>query len=312
MENDAAAFARSVAQRRGRNAEWAEQAGRESVSATADEALESDVIDLIVPDESALLAELDGRVVELNGEARRLATEGAETETFEMSLQQRALAFLGDPTLAYLLLMIGMLGLLMEFYQPGMVIPGVVGVLALLLAAVGLGSLPVEVGALVLLVVAAALFVAELMVVSYGLLTAGGIAALVAGSLLLIDSRDPDFFVDPSLEVSWVVVLPTALVLAGAVFGLAWQAGRLFRKRARTGASGMLGARGVTVGEVGPSGGHVRSFGERWRAFAHETIPAGTAVEVIGIDGLKLEVRRAGDDRGPMSDNRTSKEVISI
>jgi membrane-bound serine protease (ClpP class) len=306
VENATAAFARSIAQRRGRNAEWAERAVRESVTQTAKEALKAKVVDLIVADEASLMEALDGRVVTLDGGTRRLATKGLSPVPFDMSLRQRVLAFLGNPSLAYILMMIGLLGLLIEFYQPGLIVPGALGAVSLLLAMMGLGTLPVEAGAVVLIVVAAALFVAELMVVSYGLLALGGIAALVLGSLLLIDPGDPEYFVDPSLEVSWTVVVPTALVLAGAVVGLALQAGRLFRKQARTGAGGMMGARGVTDGEVGPSGGHVRSGGERWRAYSAEVIAPGTTVEVIDINGLELEVRRVGGDRTSSADKRTS------
>jgi membrane-bound serine protease (ClpP class) len=293
VENDAAAFARTIAELRGRNAEWAEKAVRESVSATANEAVRDDVVDLIASSPLELLDALDGRTVQVGGEPFRLATAGAEIRTHEMTIQQRVLTALGDPNLAYLLMMLGFLGIVMELYQPGLIVPGVVGAFALVLAAIGLNALPVNLGGVLLIVAGMGLLVAELFVVSYGLLTLGGLASLVLGAALLIDRSDPDFFADPDVRLHWGAVLPLALVVTSAVALLAWRAGRLRARPITTGAEGLVGAEGLTLGRVDPDRGWVHVHGERWQARAPVALEAGTRIRVVSVSGLVLVVEPA-------------------
>ena len=314
VENDAAAFARAIAEQRGRNVEWAEAAVRESVSATAGEAKDAGVIDLIAASEAELLAAIDGRVVTVAGDREvRLRTAGAAVQPFDMTIRQRALAVLGDPNLAYLLLMMGFLGILIEFSNPGLVIPGVVGAFALLLAAIGLNALPVSIGAVVLLVAAVVMFVAEVYVVSHGMLTIGGIACLLLGSALLLDRSDPDFFADPSVGVSVWAVAPVSLVLAFAAVLLAWYAARSRKRVSSTGSEGLLGEDALAVTGVTRDAGWVRAHGERWQARSDTPIAPGARARILEVRGLTLRVRPvdqtddpAGGPADPADPNRRS------
>lgn len=296
VENDAAALARAVAQQRGRNADWVEDAVRKSLSATAHEAAEGGVIDLVAPSQATLLAELDGRVVTVAERPRRLSLAAPRIIDDTMSLPQRVRVVLGNPTLVYVLFLLGLLGLVMELYHPGMLVPGAVGALALLLAAVGLDLLPVNAGAVVLVVVGAGLLVAELFVTSYGALTVVGFGLVVLGSMFLLDRSDPDFFADPSVRLSWGAVIPLAAVLTATVVALGWRARSIRRRRAATGAEAMIGARALAVSEIGPSEGHVRVAGERWSAVSKRPIPAGAKVDVVKLEGLKLVVEPSDEE----------------
>lgn len=289
---DTAAFARGIAERRERNADWAEQAVRESVSITAREAAEKNVVDLLAGSEGELLAAIHGREVQVGDRAIQLATRDAEIRDHAMTIRQRVLIVLGNPTLTYVLMMIGVLGILLEVYNPGMIVPGVIGASALLLAAIGLNALPVNLAAILLLVIAVGLFVAELFVSSFGLLTVGGLAALLLGASLLVDRADPDFFADASVRVSWGVVVPSAVVIAGALGALAFETRRTWKRRATTGAEDLVDAEGVALTDVSGDGGRVRVRGESWRAVATgEPIAEGSKVRVLEIDGLTLKVR---------------------
>jgi membrane-bound serine protease (ClpP class) len=288
--SDVAALARAIASERGRNAEWAELAVRESRSATAAEALELRVVDRTAASERELLAALDGTRVETSARTVVLRTRRAELVSFEMSPRQRVLSVLGNPNLAYLLLMIGLVGLLLELSSPGIGVPGVVGVSALLLAAIGLDVLPVSMGALALLVLGAGLLVAEVYVTSYGALLAAGIAAIVAGSVLLVDPHDATFFADASVRVSWGAVLPMAIAMAAIAVALALYVRRAGRRRSVTGAEGLVGAHGETLSRIDASGGRVRVGGESWAARSRATIEAGHDVRVRSVRGLELEV----------------------
>jgi membrane-bound serine protease (ClpP class) len=292
--NDTAAMARAIAQRRGRNADWAEAAVRESVSATATEALARNVVDRVAASEGQLLSDIDGTRVDTAAGPVLLATRGASVHPFEPSWRQRVWSFVGDPNVVYFLLMIGIFGLLLELYSPGLIVPGVIGGFALLLAAIGLDILPVNLGAVALLVLAAILFVAEIYVVSYGLLAAGGLIALLIGASLLIDRSDSDFFADATVRLSWGAVLPLALLVATTTLGLAWRAGRLRRRTSVTGKEAMLGQVGHVVVAIGSgtedTPGQVAVAGERWRAIADQPIAAGARVRITGVKGLTLKV----------------------
>jgi membrane-bound serine protease (ClpP class) len=212
-------------------------------------------------------------------------------------------SFVGDPNVVYFLLMIGILGILIELYSPGMIVPGVIGGFALLLAAIGLNILPVNLGAVALLALATILFVAEIYVVSYGLLALGGLVALLIGASLLVDRSDSDFFADATVRLSWGAVLPLAVLVATATAGLAWRAGRLRRHISVTGKEAMSGKIGTVLVAIADSPGQVRVAGERWRAIADAPIAAGERVRVVDMDGLTIRVaplsQRPGQEQTP-------------
>jgi membrane-bound serine protease (ClpP class) len=293
--SDVSALARAIAVERGRNADWAELAVRESRSATAAEALELEVIDRVAPSESALLAAIDGEEIHVRGRSVSLRTAGVATVAFEMTAKQRLLATLGNPNLAFLLLMIGLLGLLIELSSPGLFVPGIVGGIALLLGAIGLNVLPVHFGAVVLIVAGVGLLAAELYVTSYGLLAASGIAAIAGGAVLLVDPGDLTFFADASVRVSWGVLLPTILALAAALGLLAWRARRVSRMPPSTGAEGLVGGQAKTLSSIDASGGRVSIGGESWAARSRSPIPAGRDVRVREVHGLELEVEAGAE-----------------
>ncbi len=297
VENDLAAFVRSIAEQRGRNVEWAEKAVRESVAITATEAVANKVVDLMAASEKELLTALDGRRVTLDGKARSLRTADARLVAFRMTIQQRALATLGDPNIAYILVMIGVLGVMMELYHPGLIVPGATGAFFLLLAGIGFNVLPVNVGGIALLAIGIALLVSEIYVTSFGLLTVGGTVALVMGSLLLLDTSDPQFFVDPSFQVSWGIIIPSVALIALVAVGIMVVLLRVQRRRGTTGQEGMVGEAGVARTDVTHNDGSVFVHGELWRATADEPIPAGTTVEIVAVDGLCVRVRHLADNK---------------
>ena len=297
IRSDTAAFARGLADLRGRNAAWAERAVLESVSATATEALALGVIDHVEATEHEFLAAAHGARVEIDDRVVTVISEGARIEPFEMTLRQRVLSTLGNPELAYLLLMLGLLGLILELSNPGILVPGIAGALALLLAAIGLELLPVNAAGLALIALGVGLLLAEIYVTSYGLLALGGLLSLVFGSILLIDQDATDYFADQELVVSWGVIFPLALVLAGAALALAWKLSRSQRRASPTGAGALVGATGMALSELGPDGGSVRVGSERWRARADAQIQKSSRVEIVGVEGLELRVRRL--DREP-------------
>jgi membrane-bound serine protease (ClpP class) len=292
VESDAAAFARAIAERRGRSRDWVEGAVIDSDSATAEEALAAGVIDLIAPDVQALLAAIDGRRVELEGTDAVLATDGAELIDHPMTVSQKLRSVLGHPSFVYAMFLLGILGLMIELSSPGLIVPGVAGATALVLAVIGIDALPVSAAAIGLMVLGAGLLLAELYVVSFGLLTAGGVAALLLAAALLVDRSASDFFADPSLSVSWVAVIPLIAVVAAAAGLLAWKIARTQARRSSTGAEGLIGARGIAVTEIAASG-RAQVAGERWEAASPMPIEAGEAIEVVAVEGLRLEVEPA-------------------
>lgn len=287
---DTVAFARAVAEERDRNADWAEKAVRESASVTAREALELNVVDRLEASRSALLQAVDGTEVTVGERTVRLDTAEARVDVLPMTLRQRALSVLGHPTLAYVLLMIGVLGIMLEIYNPGLIFPGALGAFALLLAAIGLNALPVNIGAIVLVFIAVGLFIAEVFTSTFGLLTLAGMASLLVGATLLIDETDPDFFAEPEVQVSWGVVLPLMLVMMGTFMALGLHFRRAQRQTSPTGKEGLVGSLGRTMGDVGPDGGQVSVQGERWSAVADAPIASGQSVRVVAVEGLRVKV----------------------
>jgi len=284
VTNDAAAYARSIATQRGRNVDWAERVVRESISSTADEALEQNVVDLVVPDLPALIESLDGRTVETQFGTLVLRTKGAAVVDVPLSGREKFLAKISDPNIAYLLMLVGVFGLMFEFQNPGAFFPGIIGVIALIIAAFALQMLPVSFTGLALIVLAIILFVLEVKIPSHGALTVGGVIAMLVGSIMLIDSPLP--FMRVSLSVIIPSVIFTALFFLFAVgAGL-----RAQRRKVSTGRAGIVGERGVAKSDVHRDGS-VFVHGEFWNAYSDNPVPAGSAVEVVDVDGMKLKVR---------------------
>ena len=284
VEEDAAATIRSLADRNDRNSELAEAAVLESKSFTAEEALENDLIDLVASDLSELLLAIDGFEVAPDGaEARVLRTAGAQVVTLEMSGFQRFLAAIAHPNIAYILLTLGGLGLYFELSNPGAVLPGVVGGICLILAFFALSVLPVNYAGIALIILALIFFIAEVKVVSYGLLTVAGVISLVIGSLMLFKSADPAIRV--SLEVVFSMAAFT-LVVVGLMVTLVVRA---HGTQVSTGAEGLINKRGVARTAIA-NDGKVFVHGELWYAVSGEPIDAGSAVQVVAVDGMTLEV----------------------
>jgi len=285
VEEDAAATIRSLAARNDRNAELAEAAVVESRSFTADEALENGLIDLVVDSLPALLQEIDGFEISREGdEVRALDTAGAEVAVLEMSSFQRFLSAIAHPNIAYILMTLGGLGLYFELSNPGAVLPGVVGGICLILAFFALSVLPVNYAGIALIILAMIFFIAEVKVVSYGLLTVAGVISLVLGSLMLFKSADP------AIRVSLELIISMAVFTLVVVTFLVSMVVRSHRAQVATGAEGLIHKHGVTRTQVGRRG-KVFVHGEIWNASADEEIPAGSPVEIVSVDGLTLQVR---------------------
>mgnify|MGYP001366577839 CR=1 FL=1 len=291
LTNDAVADIRGIAAHRGRNAAWAERAVRLSESITAQEALRLHVIDLIAASPRELLAKIDGRTVRTAVGTRRLATANAQLVDIPMDTTEQFLSLLGDPNVGFILMTIAIYGIIFELSNPGSVFPGVIGGLALILAFVSFAVIAVNVAGLLFIGFSLILFIADIKVPSHGVLTAGGIASFVFGSLLLTEQHAP------FLRISLTLIV-TVSVLTAAFFIVAIGAGvRAQARRVVTGREGLVGAVGVTRSELAPNG-TVFLGGELWKAqTAGGVIPAGQPVRVVGLTGLRLNVHAA--ENGP-------------
>jgi membrane-bound serine protease (ClpP class) len=283
--NDAAAYIKSIASKRGRNEEWAEESVRKSVSITEKEALELGVIDFVVTDVRALLDSCDGKKVELPSGEKVLDTKEIEVRKAEISVRDRILQVITNPTIAYILLTLGMWGLFFELSNPGAIFPGIVGGICLILAFFGLQTLPVNYAGLLLMVLAVIFFILEVKVVSYGALTIGGIISMVFGSLLLFESPLP--YMRASLSVIISVAVATALFF---VFALGFVI-RAHRLKVTTGDQGLLGEVAVARTALNPEG-DVFIQGEIWKAEADQPVKKGEKVVVTGIEQLTLKVTK--------------------
>jgi membrane-bound serine protease (ClpP class) len=284
--NDAVAFVRTIAEKRNRNAQWAENAVRKSYSITATEALDLKVIDLIAAEIPDLLKQINGRTVEVTGGSKTLNTSAATVENVEMSFVEKMLNILSDPNLAYILLMIGFYGLLFELYSPGAIFPGIVGVIALILAFYSLHTLPINYAGLALIIFGIILFLLEIKIISGGLLAIGGTVALLLGSMMLIRKIPNMEF----LRISWGVIIPTVVVTV--LFFLFVIGAGLKAQRAKpiTGVEGLAGETGLALESINPLG-TVLVHGEIWNAEAvEEAIEKGQKIRVIAIDNLRLKV----------------------
>ncbi len=286
VENDAAAYARSLAQQRGRNQEWAEQAVRESVSISAEEALELRVIDMVAENVADLLQQLDQQKYLRGGKIKLLSTAGTRLLVAEMNWRQQILNALGNPNIAYLLMMLGILGIFFEISQPGVILPGVIGTIAILLAFFALSTLPVNYVGVLLILLAFVLFVLEVKVVSYGMLSIGGLIAMTLGSLMLIDSSEP------YLQISSAVIAATVTVSASFFLFAVWMVMQAQKRPVTSGQEAMVGEVGEVIDAISAGKGRVFVHGEYWQARSSKPITAGEEVEVIRmLDGLELEVR---------------------
>jgi len=283
--NDAAAYIRSIAEAHGRNMEWAEKAVRESVSATEQEALELNVIDIVAPDLDALVSQLDGReVTMLGGAVVTLHTQGATINRIPMSWVEDFLYTISDPNIAFILLSLAMLGIMAEIFNPGLIFPGVVGAISLLLAFFSLGMLPVNWAGILLIVLAFGLFIAEVLTTTFGLFTAGGVVSLVFGSLILFKGGGPLFRIDP-----WLIGMVTILIAVFFAFILT-RVIRAHHRQAATGREELIGKTAVAKVALEPEG-TVLFKGERWTAISEKgRVKPGEEVIIRGIDGLILRV----------------------
>lgn len=289
IENDTIAFARSIATERGRNADWAEAAVRESESVPAEQALKLKVIEVVAPTEEAFLQAAEGRQVVVGGEERRLRVAGAQVVELEPSLGQRLLHALAQPAVVYVLFLVAALGIGVELSNPGLGVPGLVGLVSLVLALLGSSALPVRMGAVALLLLGAGLLVAELFVAS-GVAGAVGVVLLVLGGIFLVDRVDPDWFVDRSVALPLQLVVPTAVVLGAVLLALAWRVAQARRLPQRVGDVGLVGEQGAALGPIDNHGGEAFVHGERWQAVSSAPIAPGARVVVRGVQGLTLLV----------------------
>lgn len=278
IENFASSFMESIAKERGRNAEWAVDSVRKSVSVTADEALKKKVIDIISPDIPTLLSEIDGKEVKLSGKSARLETAGAQTQRLEMSLRQKVVNILSTPDIAFLLLSLGSLGIFLEFYNPGLIFPGVAGLIALLIGFVSLQILPFNYAGLILLFVAMALLISEVYVTSYGLLSLAALACLVFGGLLLFDTPESD------LGVSRGTIAAVAVAIGLLSVFIVYLGVKSFKVPIQGGFEGMVGQKGEVVSWSQKSG-KVYVGGEYWEATGEREFSPGEKVKVIESTG---------------------------
>jgi membrane-bound serine protease (ClpP class) len=285
--SDAAAYIKSIAEHRGRNAKWAEDAVRKSVSATETEALENNVIDLIAKDINALLSSIDGKKVKTIAEEKTLKTANAKITKHEFGLRHKILNLIGDPTVAYMLMLLGFYGIFFELTNPGAIFPGVFGAICLILAFYAFQTLPVNYAGLLLIILGIILFVLEVMITSYGILSIGGIISFVLGSLMLFESPIP------ALKLSFSVVLASAIVTAlffAVTFRLAYKA---YKRKPFTGTEGLIGMEGIAKTEITPDGGMVIVHGELWSAYCSDVIHKDKKVIVEDVKGLRVKVKKS-------------------
>ncbi|UCD18015.1 MAG: nodulation protein NfeD [Candidatus Zixiibacteriota bacterium] len=283
--NDAVAALRGMAERHGRNAEYAEKMARESISLTCSEALENNVINLIAEDIDELLEEIDGLEVNTALGRRKVRTKNPVQTPIEKTFIQSLLEIISSPNVAFILFSLGGLGLVLELYNPGAILPGVVGGICLILAFYSFRTLPINYAGLLLIIFAIILFILEVKVVSHGLLTIGGVVSIIIGGMMLIDTADPDLRVSRSVVIIVAVFLGALVLLA---FTLAFKA-RITKPT--TGREGLIGETGMVKERIDTSG-YVLVAGELWEAYADEPIEVGEQVMVTEVDNMRIRVKR--------------------
>lgn len=284
VENDSVAYIKSIAEQRERNVAWAEDAVRKSVSITERDAVKLNVIDLVADSVPALLKQLDGRSIKLQSGPTVLHTSGMVVHAFPMGLRLELLKTLSDPNIAYLLMTIGTIGIIAELYNPGAILPGIVGAISLILAFYSFQSLPVNYAGVLLFMLGIVFFILEATVTSYGMLAIGGVASMVLGSLMLIKT-DVEF-----LQISWSVIVPVVVLVGAFSLFIVGMGLKAMRRRPVTGQEEMVGLIGIVKTALTPHG-QVAVHGELWDAISDQPLQPGDAAEVIGVNGLRLHVK---------------------
>jgi len=285
IENFTASFSEAIAERRGRNTEFAIQAVRRSVSITDKEALEKKVIDIVAHDLDDLLKQADGLMVDIGGNKEKISLKGVRVERFEMALRQKIINILADPNIAYLLLMAGILGLYMEFSNPGVIFPGVAGGIALLLALTSFQILPINYAGLMLILLGLSLLVGEAFLPSFGILGIGGVISLTLGSLLLFDTKGSDLVLDRAIVFAAVGTLSVFMLVVGYLVVQA------HRRKPTLGMEGLVGEVGEVRVKLNPTG-KIFIRGEYWNTEGDGEIDVGEKVQVVGFEGMLLKVKR--------------------
>jgi membrane-bound serine protease (ClpP class) len=286
--NDAAAYIRSLAELRGRNAQWAELSVRNSVSISAEEAQRLAVIDLVAVNLNSLVLALDKREVKIKKGTVVLSTVGKNILFKEMNRRQRILDIISNPNITYILMMLGLVGLYLELSNPGLILPGVIGAISMILALYAMQTLPINYAGLMLIILGAVLFIAEINMMSYGLLSVSGAISIFLGSIMLIDSDDP------AMQISRAVLYPTLGMTLLVTAGTIYLAARSSQLRTSTGLEGLVGEAGVVKETLNPQG-RVLVHGEIWNAESDVTISEGEKVVVESVAGLTTKVRKASE-----------------
>jgi len=284
--NDMVAFGRSLASERGRNAAWMEKAVRQSVSITATEAVKLKVVDLMADNLEDLLTKINGRKLEVGGKKLVLHTAGVPIREIPEGVRFQVLKYIADPNIAFILMMIGLAGLYFELAHPGVVLPGVIGGICLLLAFFAFQTLPINYIGILLIFLAFIFFILEFKITSYGLLSLAGLVSLFLGGMMLFRGGEG------GVDISWSVLIPTVVIVSLFFIVVAGLVFRSHLRRSMTGTAGMVGEKGTAYTPLDPEG-QVFVHGEYWQAVSDEPIAKGEAVEVVQVSDLKLRVRRA-------------------
>jgi membrane-bound serine protease (ClpP class) len=284
--NDAAAYIRSLAESRGKNAKWAEDAVRKSISATEVEAKKENIIDLITKDLNSLLSDINGRKVQTVSGEKVLSTANAVVVREETGIRYKILNLISDPNIAYILMLLGFYGLFFELTNPGSIFPGVTGGICLILAFYAFQTLPVNYAGLLLILLAIILFILEVKIVSYGALTIGGVIAMIIGSLMLFESPAP--FMKLSLAIILPAVITTTLFFT-VMFSLALKA---YKRKPVTGSEGLIGTEGIADTDITKQSGMVLLHGEHWAAYSDDPVSKGEHIIVESVSGLKVKVKK--------------------
>ena len=283
--NDAAAYIKSLAEKRGRNGQWAENAVRKSISSTESQALDEGVVDIVADNINDLLLKINGKKIETATGEKILQTENAVIIREEFGLRDKILNFISDPNVAYILMLLGFYGLFFELTNPGSMFPGILGGIFLILAFYSFQTLPVNYAGVLLIILGIILFILEVKIVSHGLLSIGGIVSLVIGSLMLFKTSAP------FMKLSISVIIPAVLIISLFFIVTIRLAVKAYRRKPVTGNEGLIGLEGIANTDLSPNGGMISLHGELWAAFSDDTIPKGTKIIVESVSGLTLKVK---------------------
>lgn len=290
VENDAVAYSRSIAMKRGRNVEWAAKAVTESASITAKDALAKNVIDIMADNTDELLAKIDGKTVETRTGKVVLKTKGLKITELPMSFKYRFLSYIGDPNVAYLLMMLGMIGIFFEIYSPGAIFPGVAGGISIILALYAFSTIPISFAGAALIILGIIFFILEVKIISHGALGIAGVIAIILGSIMLID--------DPSgmFTLSWKSIVTVAAALTIFFFGIAAYALKAHMSKVVTGIEGLIGETGIAKTDIATTG-KVMVHGELWNAKSSAPVKAGDEIVVVRAEKLVLEIKKREDGK---------------